>query len=365
VLVFLIGSPAFAGSISENFEISLHGTRQGKDTYYSNPMNAEGTMGGFYNLTQVPYDTLVCKDCHAKTLADGTPVDPETYEPTCYDCHTQIGSPVADSTCLGCHSRQKLEIMFFSDVHREQGLGCSDCHTLNEMHGDGNAYASLLEPGALEVNCEGCHPEDGLKPHKSHKHIASVDCTACHVQSVIACNSCHFESQLVDKKRFYAPPMRDFKMLVQNEGKIHSGSFQSLTFDGMTFNALAPFFSHTISAKGSDCKDCHLKGPKKDHANGMPKNAPLNEYINTGKIVVTRWDEATQLLIGRKGVIPVPPDWKDSLQFDFVTYDGDPSDPVVVDPSMWSFLKTGADLVDMPYGEPLSEEQMWHLINSR
>ncbi len=373
-----IGLPPLAGAqkaasiddIIENFQTSLHGTRIGKDTYYSNPISpSDPHMGGFYNLTGVPMDDLGCKNCHGPTYADGTPIDPATYQPSCRDCHEVEGPggpPVADSACLSCHSRQQVEHMFFSDVHRDRGLGCTDCHTVNEMHGDGTPYTSLQEPGALEVNCEQCHPVNQLKPHKSHKHVATVDCTACHVKSVIACNNCHFESVIEgNKNRFYAPPMHDFKMLMRSEeGKVHSASFQSLTFEGKTFYVLAPFATHSITTDIA-CTDCHLQGPKKAGARGSPKNAPINEYVETGMITVTRWDEASKLLIGTKGVIPVPPDWKEALQFDFVDYDGLPTDPVVMDPSKWSYLKTGADMLDMPFGQPLTEGQMWHLIHSR
>nr|NIR50236.1 hypothetical protein [candidate division KSB1 bacterium]NIS24476.1 hypothetical protein [candidate division KSB1 bacterium]NIT70895.1 hypothetical protein [candidate division KSB1 bacterium]NIU26382.1 hypothetical protein [candidate division KSB1 bacterium]NIU90198.1 hypothetical protein [candidate division KSB1 bacterium] len=106
-----------------DFGTSLHATRQGKVTWYSED------NGGFEALTGVPMDSLPCLDCHAATLADGTSVDPETYEPGCADCHDfSQGSKVAQETCLGCHSRQGAEINLsqhpnlgplFVDVHRE------------------------------------------------------------------------------------------------------------------------------------------------------------------------------------------------------------------------------------------------------
>ncbi len=89
---------------------------------------------------------------------------------------------------------------------------------------------------------------------------------------------------------------------------------------------------------------------------------PINEYVQTGKITVTRWDDGTKMLDGPRGVIPIPPDWKEALQFDFVTYIGDLTAPPSRDPSLWRFLKSGPDMVDMPYGEPLTEEQMEALI---
>jgi hypothetical protein len=48
-----------------------------------------------------------------------------------------------------------------------------------------------------------------------------------------------------------------------------------------------------------------------------------------------------------------------------VTFTGDPTSPPSRDPSLWTFLKSGADMVDMPYGEPLTEEQMEALISKK
>jgi hypothetical protein len=41
------------------------------------------------------------------------------------------------------------------DLHAERGLGCVDCHTSKESHGDGHIYSS--KPHAVEVTCEMCH----------------------------------------------------------------------------------------------------------------------------------------------------------------------------------------------------------------
>lgn len=41
------------------------------------------------------------------------------------------------------------------DVHYEAGLECIDCHTANEMHGDGRIYSR--QDQATEVRCVSCH----------------------------------------------------------------------------------------------------------------------------------------------------------------------------------------------------------------
>jgi len=315
----------------ETFPTSLHGTRQGKITWYSEE------NGGFETLTGVPMQQLPCLKCHPGTYADGTEVDPATYEPGCADCHAQPGAPVSDETCLKCHSRQKLEMKFYSDVHRDAGFGCKDCHTSREMHGDGHGYDSMLEPGAMDIKCENCHTTlvDNI-PHSIHQE--NVHCTACHTQSVITCYNCHFESMITEHVKRFPGPLRDFTLLVNRDGKVHTANMQTLVYQGKSFVAIGPYRSHTITAEGKHCSACH-------------NNAVIQQYVADGKITVTRWDAEQGQIVITPEVIPVPPDWQEVLQFDFLNYiDG-----------QWVFLKSGADGMQMLYSEPLTEEQMQKL----
>jgi len=106
--------------------------------------------------------------------------------------------------------------------------------------------------------------------------------------------------------------------------------------------ALAPYRAHTVTKQGRACTECHA-------------SEALAEYKKTGKITLSKWDG--QKLVFTKGVIPVPPDWQKALQLDFVDYKGDPKNPQT-DPTKWVLLKTGADLTQMLYAEPLTEEQL-------
>ncbi len=330
---------------AQTFPTSLHATREGKRTWYGKE------NGGFETLTNVPIEKLGCLGCHPGTYADGTKVDPATYTPSCKDCHVQPGDKVKQETCLKCHSRQGLEMKLYSDVHRAKNMECSSCHTSREMHGDGKTYKSWLEPGAMDVACEKCHTT--VSTTVSHAiHQKTVDCATCHSQSVVACYNCHLDSAVAvpGTKRFYGP-VKDFTFLLnrQGKGKVYSGTIQTLVHGGKTFVALAPFRGHTISKQGRGCAECH-------------NNAVIQEYIKTGKITVSKWDGSK--LVFTSGVIPVPPDWKTALLFDFVNYTGDITKPET-DPTKWVFLKSGADLMQMLYGDPLTKEQIEKLKQAR
>jgi hypothetical protein len=327
-----------------NFATSLHGTRQGKFTWYG------GTNGGMESLTGIPMSQLGCHKCHPGTYANGDAVNPATYQPGCIDCHnfTQ-GTAVADDICLKCHSRQKTErTLGYQDVHVLKGFKCTSCHTKKEMHGDGKSYAAMLEPGATEVTCEKCHTS--LPSNTSHSlHQTKVQCTACHVKSVISCYNCHIESWVEGGIRRHYGAQRDFIFLVNREGtgKVYPASFQTASYSGKTFLAIAPFTPHTVMKEGRACSECH-------------NNAAIKEYDQTGKITVTKWDTTQKKIISPTGVIPITPDWQQALQIDFLDYTGDPKS-ATTDPTKWVFLKSTADGQQMLYAQPLTAEQLGKL----
>jgi len=284
-----------------------------------------------------------------------------------------------------------------------------DCHSKQEMHGDGTVYESLQEPGALKVSCTqaGCHNAGDLttkigkgkgknraqvgvsaRAVEFHaQHLATTDCSACHVQSVLACDSCHFDSQVQaePKTRFYRQiPQTGFKFLMNKDGKVRTATYQALTWgssdpeiDDVSFYVLAPYVAHSIgdgTGTGTGpkvtCEDCHVYEAKDGSLTG---NAALISYLDTGRITANKWvpesvddgnPDTYGELLAPVGTIPVPPDWADALQFDFVYWTGAKTDPVVKDPSgaNWKYLKTGADMVHMPYGSALSAEQIENLI---
>jgi len=336
------------------FKTSLHYTRQGKITAYS----AEN--GGAELITGIPMEKLPCLKCHPGTYADGTKVDPATYEPDCKDCHAQAYDMPAQEQCLKCHGRQGFEIKLgYSDVHRDAGMVCSDCHTTREMHGDGTRYASFLEPGAMDTRCEECHREGGKAPVPPENaphgiHMDKLDCVTCHAQTVVTCFNCHFQSIAEAHVKRHYGPVHGYMLLLNRkleggETKVWAGTFIAVTYGDKSFYLLAPFRSHTIQKHGRDCSECH-------------NNEAIQQYKETGKLQLTRWDPDEKKIIMPQGVIPVPPDWQEAFQIDFVDYKGDLAAPT--DPAKWEFLKNGADVTQLYYAQPLTEEQIQKLMQS-
>ena len=341
-----------------NFSNSLHGTRAGKDYWYS------AGNGGFEAFTNVPIDQLGCVECHGPTDADGNAHGAE-YTPGCVDCHPGNSGFSPDSIevaqCYSCHGRQKTEAMKlgYSDVHRDAGMPCWDCHTGNDMHGNsdpGIVYNSMLEPDAIEADCDDCHGNTiPLPDHSGYDpaaHNGKIHCTACHAQTVLSCYNCHFESQVESHVKRAKQPLHNFVILANRDkdGKVYPATFQSLTYQGNAFTAFGPFTSHTITKDGRGCADCHY--------NFGQTNAAIEEYNQTGNIHFAKWSDEDSTLSWLNGIVPMPYDYETSFKMDFITYNGATSEPAVPSKNWSSIGKDTWDGHQFFFASPLTREQM-------
>ncbi len=357
-LLFLVILCAFSLSLfaQANFNTSLHNTRNGKIYWYSKVEN--GGTGGFETLTNIPIDGLGCVQCHGASDANGNPY-PDPFAAACNNCHKTDFS-VEVSQCLSCHSRQAAEINVhnYSDVHRDAGMVCWDCHPSEDVHGDGTEYNSMLEDGAIKADCEECHGPSGSNPlpagHAANDpHSGKIHCTSCHAQSVISCYNCHFESQLEHNKR-PLKQIKNFMLLVNREkdGKVHPASFQSLSYQGNTWVAFGPYTPHNITREGRGCLDCH--------ANMGGSIPAISDFNDDGIMQFAKWNEADSSLTTLTGIVPMPADYLRSFKIDFITYLGNTTDPVAPSKN-WGFVESDWDGQQMFFCTPLTIEQMGKL----
>lgn len=344
-------------TIEERLATSLHGTARGIEYWY------ESAQGGFENITGIPYDDLACKSCHVEpgncSICHGSATSaaadiPEGTGKGGEGAGAPALPPQSDEDCYGCHGNQFVELLNgLSDYHRDVlGLTCSDCHESDEVHGDGASYNSLLEPGAMTTRCdnESCH---GTVPsndfHDQHAGDnppgARMECAACHVQSVVTCYNCHFEYEVEKGQKLAFGHFKNWKFLLRRDRgggqlNVDTGNILAVTYEGKAFVAVAPFYAHSISRTAiSECGDCH-------------NNEYVQEYKDTGVIVITAWDDQESALVPNvkgKGIIPIPPDWRTSLQFSFATFhDGGP------EPPGWIEISPSEVDMQMLFAEPLS-----------
>jgi hypothetical protein len=321
-------------SPEETLSSSLHGTTYGMKYWYE-----VASPTGVYQFTQVPYEDLSCKNCHIDTEEDG-----------CSQCHERPGDEPTSDKCYNCHGRQNKEKMLYTDYHRDNlGMDCADCHTGREIHGDGTHYNSFLEEGAMDTKCTNCHHTDELPSNSEHQmHLSDIDCSACHTQSVISCYNCHFESEIDYDVKLPYGGFKDWTFLVNYRGKVYAGNIMSITYEGNTFIAIGPYTSHTVTEEGRHCSDCH-------------ESDALEQYRENGEIQAVWWDESSGTLQHLTGVIPVPPDYQNTLKFAFVQCVSGCDNPQT---AQWEFLKDQVDAWQILYATPLTSSQIEDLLNN-
>ena len=300
-------------------ETSLHGTAAGMQWWYEQEDGAGALFG-------VDYASTGCGNCHVET---------------CDQCHVNAdgtGGVNEPDACKVCHGRlAKEEQLGVTDLHFEAGMVCSDCHPVHEMHGDGTAYNSMLQDGAMTVDCENCHPdvEGSGDPYTHHNaHGGVLKCDACHMESAVTCYNCHFETLLDSHEKKAAAAFKDFIFLLNDaDGYVRAGTYQSVSYDGKTFIAFGPFHGHSVTRENArDCEDCH-------------GSARMQEYHLTGEVVVTEWDEDQGKVVHTTGVIPFVPE---ALVYQFVDFDG----------TNWAPSTTDIDQIQYEYCTPLTEDQL-------
>lgn len=328
-----------------NFNTSLHATRNGKPFWYN------AANGGFETLTGVPIDGLGCVQCHGATDANGNTY-PTDYTPGCVDCHATGTFTTSQARCLTCHSREGAIIsMNIPDVHRTAGFTCMNCHKSNDVHGNGTEYNSMFDDGAIATDCSApaCHGNYIHTVPGNDPHSGKLHCTSCHASTNLACYNCHFESQVDAHLKRAQRQITGFIILVNRtkDNKVHPATFQSVTYQGKTWIAMGPSVAHTITLSGArKCVDCHSAS--------IPAIA---EYNSTGLIQFATWNSSDSTLSWKQGIVPLPLDYLRSFKLDYITYLGNPSDPVVPSKN-WEFISNHSDGFQLLYATPLTKSQM-------
>lgn len=108
-----------------------------------------------------------CVRCHNRSGRIGTSYKGE-YESENYGTPIQEGE-MSPKTLPG--GRYYLSLP--SDIHYEEGMACIDCHTRDEIMGDGKSYAHYEDQ--LEISCRSCHTEVDREEWEATKAEEAVD----------------------------------------------------------------------------------------------------------------------------------------------------------------------------------------------
>jgi len=335
-LIALVCAGAFIGGIGQEqkapvtnfYETSLHYTNRGLEYWYAKE------QGGLERITGIPFSDLPCARCHVRS---------------CDTCHKkEVEGKAAYSlepvrsqdVCQNCHNIESLAEYKknpdnpMADVHFRKDMNCMDCHTAREVHGDGTAYNSVQDPGALDARCENCHRPENLRCPGLEAHKGKLDCNACHVRDLPSCYNCHFDTRVKEGKSL-SIPVKNLLFLVNHDGKVTLGNLHTFVFQNKTMITFAPAFPHLVMREGRNCGECHASQVIKD--------------LKQGRLKVVRWENGE--IKNFQGIVPVlsGQDWG----FVFLNYEA----------GRWIPIENPAEpLVNFAgYCSPLTEEQLVRL----
>lgn len=330
-----------------------------------------------------------CTACHFQRPLATLPAevtltgDEEGVKGQTKKAHPHITAKVDQANCIRCHNRSgriglsyigifesegygtpyekgglstkqlpgaRFYLEIADDIHHRQGMQCIDCHTRNEIMGDGTSYAHYEQQ--LEISCKVCHTTSPgttrkgdtlrnllvsganhslagkidqklrpLKPPKSgvcdftpHKRVT---CESCHSTWVPQCYGCHVKQDRrknhLDKLTLeetagmweegrsyirYEKPMLGVwgdEVVIVTPGcqdivtLVDEDGNESGGFNRFTMAAINP---HTTQEKGRECVDCHAS----------PKTVGLGEgtvYERDGKLTFAGLDQGVDTAHGR------------------------------------------------------------------
>ena len=300
--------------------------------------------------------------------------------------HPQITAKVTTANCVRCHNRSgriglsyigmfesegygtpyenghlsskqlpgaRFYLDVADDIHHRSGMACIDCHTRNEIMGDGTSYGHYEEQ--LEITCESCHgtrlgitrkgemltnvvrnsgtaelvgkidgkarplhlPKPGVCDFRGHQRLS---CESCHSTWVPQCNGCHVKRDMgathLDKLSGqetagqwqegrsyirYEKPMLgvwDDEIVVVTPGCqdiVTLLDAQGKLAGGFNRSTMAAINPHTTQAKGRSCVDCHAS----------PKTVGLGEgtlFMKDGRMQFAGLDQGVATHAGQ--VVP-------------------------------------------------------------
>ncbi len=296
-IIFVFSFLLFAGSLAsaqnegekllpeENFFTnSLHYTMKGMEYLYSKE------HGGAERITGVTASELGClkAKCHVRS---------------CDACHKKeldgnafysAEPALAQKACDVCHPVEKDD----PDVHFRKGMKCMDCHSVREVHGDGNVYKTYMEPGFFDTRCESCHdPVSKITSHTIHK--GKLDCSVCHVRDFPMCVNCHLAARMKDKATDVSIPIKGTNFLVNHDGKVTLANLLTYVYEKKTMITLAPYYPHSITKEGKVCKDCH--------------NTPAVQAVKNNTFKLLEWKDGE--MKSYQGFVPVLAGMKWDLVF--------------------------------------------------
>ena len=177
---------------------SIHEQGWGQKNMVALRSGSGNIPAGFDNLSEQMKEGYEknCAKCHA-TCGDCHVMRPKAGGGGLYRAHKFTKTPDMVDHCTTCHTSRGGHAYFgvapgtVPDVHLTKSqFTCMNCHTKNEIHGDGNIYDQRYKVADLP-KCENCHSNIATSNTFHSVHLSTFSCQTCHSQNYNNCGSCH------------------------------------------------------------------------------------------------------------------------------------------------------------------------------
>ncbi len=308
--------------IVDNFKTSIH-----QGTGQKRKVAIRSGFTGSEDFDKLPAHQIEgynknCATCHA-SCGDCHIVRPPIAGGGLTKGHEFIKTPDMVSICVSCHvSRGGHAYLGVAsgtepDVHlTKAGYKCIDCHSGDELHGDGQKVEQRYAYSKLPT-CENCHTGIAQQNVYHNMHYNDFNCQACHSQDYNNCGSCHIHGEgaripsylgfkiaanpIPDIKTGY-----DFTVVRRTLGAPDNwekyGVPQYANFDALpTYNYASPhnllrWTTRTKNAPGTSCSsNCHIRNEG---------GQLINKSLYLFKEDLLTWEQQASINITVDGKLP-------------------------------------------------------------
>ena len=182
--------------ISNRNETSLHTTMNGMIT----ALTARGGDLSEGSILSMAFETS-CNTCHTSCgqchISRG-----DNFHGGLIDNHNILNPPSEASTCYACHGARPgpeyygaVDLNIPGDLHYDENMACTTCHTKDQMHGPGFLVSDMSQNPA-GVKCIDCHQDiresGAMASNLQHMvHLNTLQCQVCHAGAYKNCYTCH------------------------------------------------------------------------------------------------------------------------------------------------------------------------------
>jgi len=183
-------------SIVNNFKTSIHhGTGQKRKVCMRSGLSGADDFSSLPARQQDGYNAN-CATCHG-TCGNCHVVRPLSGGGGLASGHSFVKTPDMVNVCVTCHTSRGGHAYLGvgsgtqPDVHlTAMNYKCVDCHSGDELHGDGNPVDQRYAYSKLP-KCEDCHSGSQSSNIYHSVHYDDFNCQVCHSQDYNNCGSCH------------------------------------------------------------------------------------------------------------------------------------------------------------------------------